>query len=63
MSDRVTLDLGYQFFALTPGRSAHALSNSVSSYALPAGSFPSVFNASELLLSVRIDEPFRGLIR
>lgn len=54
ISDRVTLDTSYRFFAMTPESTAIYVDNSVG-----LGSFSSAFNASELLLSVRIYEPFR----
>lgn len=54
ISDRVTLDTSYRFFAMTPDSTAIYVDNSVG-----LGSFSSAFNASELLLSVRIYEPFR----
>lgn len=63
MSDRVTLDLGYRFFAMTPAQVAYQFRSSGGGLTQPLGSYTSTFNASELLLSVRIYEPFRGLIR
>ena len=63
MSDRVTLDLGYRFFAMTPAQVPYDLRYPGSSLAQPVGNLTSIFNASELLLSVRIYEPFRGLLR
>lgn len=62
-SERVTLDLGYRFFAMTPGRAAYFNRNPAAPNPIPLGSYASAFSASELLLSVRIYEPFRGLIR
>jgi len=53
-SDRVTLDLGYRFFDLGP--------SSIPLFDVsgaPTGSFSSTLTASEILLSVRIYEPFR----
>lgn len=54
MADRVTLDLGYRWFAIDTLSSPLALSDGT-----PAGNYTSTFGASELLLSVRIYEPFR----
>jgi len=54
---RTTLDLGYRFFD-TVSDSLPLTTNG--SGGLPAGSYVSNFYASELLLSVRIYEPFRN---
>jgi len=55
LTDRATIDLGYRFFdTMTGGISLQAAG------VLPAGSYLSNYYASELLLSVRIYEPFRG---
>ena len=54
ISDRITLDTGYRFFAMTPDSTAIYIENS-----LGLGSYTSAFSASELLLSIRIYEPFR----
>ena len=56
LSDRITFDTGYRFFAMTPG--ATPLAGTTPS--TPLGSYTSAFSASELLLSVRIYEPFRN---
>lgn len=58
LSDRVTFDTGYRFFAMSPG--ATPLSISASPLFQPIGSYASAFSASELLLSIRIYEPFRN---
>jgi opacity protein-like surface antigen len=58
LTDRVTLDLGYRFFAVDTG--------SITATSRQAGvpietlSFGSGFSASELLFTIRIYEPFRG---
>lgn len=57
-TERLTLDLGYRFFAIGTG------SSPVTAPANPFGDFggsaTSSFTASELLLSVRVYEPFRN---
>ena len=58
LSDRVTFDTGYRFFAMTPDSSLLALTTPT--YTQPFGTTTSAFSASELLLSVRIYEPFRS---
>jgi opacity protein-like surface antigen len=59
LSDRITFDTGYRFFAMTPASTPLALtSGGVSGQ--PVGSYTSAFSASELLVSVRIYEPFRN---
>ena len=58
LSDRITFDTGYRFFAMTPG--ATPLNVTSGSVLLPFGSYTSAFSASELLLSIRIYEPFRN---
>jgi len=60
ISDRVTIDTGYRFFAMTPASTTLFLTGAPPIPALGIGSFSSAFSASELLLSVRIYEPFRG---
>lgn len=55
LSDRITFDTGYRFFAMTPG--ATPLSVLGQEW---LGSYTSAFSASELLISVRIYEPFRN---
>jgi len=59
LSDRVTFDTGYRFFAMTPGSTPLAVTNG-GVLVQPVGSYTSAFSASELLLSVRIYEPFRN---
>lgn len=54
MADRMTLDLGYRWFAIDTLSNPLALTNGT-----PSGDYASTFGASELLLSVRIYEPFR----
>lgn len=60
-TDRITLDLGYRFFALDGGNVN--VIQSVSG--APYGSFQTNtgFNASELFFAVRIYEPFRAFRR
>ncbi|MFM8893615.1 MAG: outer membrane protein [Planctomycetia bacterium] len=53
LTERTTLDLGYRFFDTVSD------SLPLSNVGVPAGSYVSNFYASELLLSVRIYEPFR----
>lgn len=65
ISSRVTLDVGYRFFSIGNGTTPLLSSGSVDGgppYFF-FGNSVSSFTASELLLSVRIYEPFRGLIR
>jgi len=59
LSDRVTFDTGYRFFAMTPGSTPLAVTSG-GVIGQPVGSYTSAFSASELLLSVRIYEPFRN---
>jgi opacity protein-like surface antigen len=59
LSDRITFDTGYRFFAMTPGSTPLAVTNN-GRVVEPIGSYTSAFSASELLLSVRIYEPFRN---
>jgi opacity protein-like surface antigen len=54
LSDRITFDTGYRFFAMTPGATPLALLGQ------PIGSYTSAYSASELLISIRIYEPFRN---
>lgn len=58
VSDRIALDLGYRFFEIGPGTTT-LVSNQGG---FPAGSttLDTSFSTSELLLSIRIYEPFRG---
>jgi len=59
LSDRITFDTGYRFFAMNPGATTVALTDG-GVIAQPIGSYTSAFSASELLLSIRIYEPFRN---
>ena len=65
MSARVTFDVGYRFFSIGNGSTPLLTSGSIEGGApyLFLGNSISAFTASELLLSVRIYEPFRGLMR
>ena len=57
ITERTTIDLGYRFFdTVSDGLPLTA----IGSGGFPAGSYASNFYASELLLSVRIYEPFRS---
>ncbi len=58
LTDRVTIDLGYRFFDTVTGALPLSLGGPGGA---PAGSYLSNYYASELLVSVRIYEPFRGL--
>lgn len=55
ISDRVTLDTGYRFFAMAPGATTLSATNGIG-----LGTYTSAFSASELLVSIRIYEPFRN---
>lgn len=57
ITDRTTVDLGYRFFDTV---SDSLPLTTIGAGGLPAGSYLSNFYASELLLSVRIYEPFRS---
>lgn len=57
-SDRVALDLGYRFFSI--GTGSTPFSAPLAGLPTFLGDFTSAFTASELLLSVRIYEPFRN---
>jgi opacity protein-like surface antigen len=57
ITERATIDLGYRFFD-TVSDSLPLTVNGSGGF--PAGSYVSNFYASELLLSLRIYEPFRG---
>jgi opacity protein-like surface antigen len=65
VSRRVTFDVGYRFFSIGDGSTPLLTSGSTGGGPpyLFFGNAVSSFTASELLLSVRIYEPFRGLIR
>lgn len=58
VSDRITLDLGYRFYGVGTGRSLLTLYNG--GVPVDSGLVTTGFSASELLLSVRIYEPFRS---
>jgi opacity protein-like surface antigen len=58
-SDRITFDTGYRFVAMTPGATPLAVTSG-GFLVQPVGSYTSAFSASELLLSIRIYEPFRN---
>lgn len=62
-TDRVTLDLGYRFFAMTPASTGYRVVYGRGAYAEPVGTYTSALSASELLCSIRIYEPLRGFIR
>lgn len=57
ITKRTTIDLGYRFFETVPDSLPLTVNGTGG---LPAGSYVSNFYASELLLSVRIYEPFRS---
>jgi opacity protein-like surface antigen len=57
LTERTTIDLGYRFFDTV---SDSLPLTTIDPAGLPAGSYLSNFYASELLLSVRIYEPFRS---
>ena len=59
LNDRVTIDTGYRFFAMSPGSFGLRL-GSAQFLPIGLGEFTSAFSASELLLSIRIYEPFRN---
>ena len=62
-TNRVTVDVGYRFFATAPAVNNYTLfvPDTVSPNVFPFPvSHSSSFSASELLLSIRIYEPFRG---
>lgn len=56
LTDRVTLDLGYRFYALQPGAGTFFVTNSSGTV---RDTLNTQFSASELLISVRVYEPFR----
>lgn len=60
-SDRITLDLGYRFFSYGNGQTP--LVETTNPLPTFYGNAVSAFTASELLFTVRIYEPFRGLLR
>ena len=55
-NDRVTLDLGYRFFSLGSGTADIYITNASGTL---QDTVQTQFSASELLLSLRIYEPFR----
>jgi opacity protein-like surface antigen len=57
LTNRVTLDLGYRFFALNAGDANIYVTTAVGTV---SDKINTAFSASELLLSVRIYEPFRN---
>jgi len=58
LTERITLDLGYRFFALSSGSvSAEAVQSGIP---LGTQTFSSGFSASELFFAFRIHDPFRG---
>ena len=59
LSDRITFDTGYRFFAMNPGATPLSVTSG-GSLVQPVGSYTSAFSASELLVSIRIYEPFRN---
>jgi len=59
LSDRITFDTGYRFFAMTPGATPLAATDG-GNIAQQIGSYTSALSASELLVSIRIYEPFRN---
>jgi len=63
VNSRLTLDLGYRFYALQPKQTDLYLSGTAASPPVLLGTTENTFSASELLLSIRIYEPFRGLMR
>ena len=63
VNSRLTLDLGYRFYALEPKQTDLYLSGTAASPPVLLGTTENTFSASELLLSIRIYEPFRGLMR
>ena len=58
ITEHATLDLGYRFFAIGTGQTPLTGDPTITSAA-----YSSAFSASELLLSIRIYEPFRRLCR
>lgn len=60
-SDRITFDLGYRFFSYGNGETP--LVETTTPPASFYGNAVSAFTASELLFTLRIYEPFRGLLR
>ena len=54
-----------RFFEMAPGAvpGKATVNTGFGTFSEPLGSYLSAFSASELLVSVRIYEPFRGLLR
>ncbi len=63
VNSRLTLDLGYRFYSLESTQTDIYSSGTAASPPVVIGSGENTFSASELLLSIRIYEPFRGLMR
>ena len=63
VNSRLTLDLGYRFYALQPTQTDLYVSGTAASPPVLLSTTENTFSASELLLSIRIYEPFRGLMR
>lgn len=59
VSDRITLDLGYRFYAVEAGAAPVLLTDGVVP-PVQLGNLANQFVANELLLTLRIYEPFRG---
>ena len=57
VTDRVTLDLGYRFFALNPGQTRIFVTTGAGTL---ADNFDTQFSTSELLFSIRVYEPFHN---
>jgi hypothetical protein len=56
VTDRITLDLGYRFLSFEPGSGELLVTNSAGTV---QDTYATQFMANELLLSVRVYEPFR----
>lgn len=61
VSDRITLDVGYRFFSYGPGSTPLTSDNGAGISYL--GNASSACSASELIFSVRVYEPLRGILR
>lgn len=59
VNDRVTLDFGYRYFSVGPGSTNLSITDPTAG-TLSLGSYSSILAANELLLSLRIYEPFRA---
>jgi opacity protein-like surface antigen len=62
VSDRLTIDVGYRFFTVQAGRTTALVEDGVSPPLAIADAW-SAFSASELLLTLRVYEPFRRWTR